>query len=200
MKNMATVYSDGETAVLQKPHSLNEQELWDSFRNGCEDSYALIYQRYFHTLYSYGLKVCSEREIVKDCIQDLFIHIWKSRERLSTTTSIKFYLFRSLKTRLIDSFKFQQKHFQLSEYDLKQETVCSEELNIIVAQTSEAQMKRVLLALDKLTERQKESLKLKFYENLSSEEIGKRMSISVEGVYNLVSKALSNFSKNLSKV
>ncbi|WP_161889098.1 RNA polymerase sigma factor [Pontibacter russatus] len=200
MKDLTTVYSDCETAALQKPHPPSEQQLWDSFRNGCEDSYALIYQQYFHTLYSYGLKVCSEREIVRDCIQDLFIYIWKNREKLSSTTSIKFYLYRSLKTRLIDSFKFQQKHFQLTDYDLELESVCSEEINIIVAQTSEAQQKRVLLALEKLTERQKESLKLKFYEELSSEEIGKRMSISVEGVYNLVSKALSNFGKNLSKV
>lgn len=200
MKDMTIVYSDCETANLQEPHPLNDQQLWDRFRNGCEDSYALIYQRHFHPLYSYGLKVCSEREIVKDCIQDLFIHIWRNREKLSSTTSIKYYLYRSLKCRLIDSFKFQQKHFQLTEYDLNLEAVCSEEINIIVAQTSEAQRKRVLLALEKLTERQKESLKLKFYENLSSEEIGKRMSISVEGVYNLVSKALSNFSKNLSKV
>ena len=200
MEDLTIVYPDCETAILQKPHPLTDQQLWDSFRGGCEDSYALIYQRHFHALYSYGLKMCSEREIVKDCIQDLFIHIWKNRERLSSTTSIKFYLYRSLKTRLIDSFKFQQKHLQLADYDLELESVCSEELNMIVAQTSEAQKKRVLLALEKLTERQKESLKLKFYEELSSEEIGKRMSISVEGVYNLVSKALSNFSKNLSKV
>lgn len=184
----------------QEPGSQDDQQLWDNFRNGCEDSYALIYQRHFYPLYSYGLKVCSEREIVKDCIQDLFIYIWKNRERLSSTNSIKFYLYRSLKSRLIDSFKFQQKHFQLTEYDLKLEAVCSEEINMIAAQTSEAQKKRVLLALEKLTERQKESLVLKFYENLSSEEISRRMSISVEGVYNLVSKALSNFSKNLSKV
>lgn len=55
------------------------------------------------------------------------------------------------------------------------------------------------MALEKLTERQKESIVLKFYENLSNEEIGKRMSISVEGVYNLVSKALANFRRNMSK-
>jgi RNA polymerase sigma factor (sigma-70 family) len=200
MKDLAIVYTDCETAILQKPKPQNDQQLWDSFRSGCEDSYALIYQRHFHTLYSYGLKMCSEREIVKDCIQDLFIHIWKNREKLSSTTSIKFYLFRSLKSRLIDSFKFQQKHLELIDHDLDLESVCSEEIKIIEAQTSETQKKRVLLALEKLTVRQRESLKLKFYENLSSEEIGNRMSISVEGVYNLVSKALSNFGKNLSKI
>lgn len=200
MKKSTIESSDGEIDKGNRPYMREDQQLWDAFRNGCENSYALIYQSYFYSLYSYGLKICSEREVVKDCIQDLFIYIWKNREKLTTTNSIKYYLYKSLKRRLIDSFKFQQKHFDLTGFELSLESVCSEENNIIMMQTSEAQKKRVLLALEKLTVRQKESLILKFYENLPSEEIGRRMSISVEGVYNLVSKALSNFSKNMSKV
>ncbi|MFD3002386.1 RNA polymerase sigma factor [Pontibacter toksunensis] len=200
MNKLTLERHNGEINKANRPYIQGDQQLWDDFRNGCEVSYALIYQSYFYSLYSYGSKICSEREVVKDCIQDLFIYIWKNREKLTTTTSIKYYLYKSLKRRLINSFRFHQKHLGLNEFEVRLETVCSEENNIIVMQTSESQKKRVLLALEKLTVRQKESLVLKFYENLPSEEIGRRMSISVEGVYNLVSKSLSNFSKNMSKM
>lgn len=200
MEKLTIEGSGGEIGKSNRQYLQEDQQLWNAFRNGCVNSYALIYQNHFYSLYSYGLKICSEREVVKDCIHDLFIYIWKNREKLITTNSIKYYLYKSLKRRLIDSFRFHQKHFELTEFEVRLETVCSEENNIIVMQTSEVQKKRVLLALEKLTVRQKESLILKFYENLPSEEISHRMSISVEGVYNLVSKALSNFSRNMSNV
>lgn len=155
MKKLTTEYSDCETGSFYKPYLQDDQHLWDDFRNGCENSYALIYQSHFYSLYSYGLKICGEREVVKDCIQDLFVYIWRNREKLTTTNSIKYYLYKSLKRRLIDSFRFHQMHFELTEFEAKIEVVCSEENNIIITQTSEAQKKGVLLALEKLTVRQK---------------------------------------------
>jgi len=199
MRELQNDFAGSETESMHSKSATDDQQLWEDFKGGCEYAYALIYQRHFFALYTYGLKVCQEREVVKDCIQELFMHIWKNRERLSATNSIKYYLYKSLKRKLIDNYKFSSKHFVITEFDLVNDAVASEESNIIVAQTSEAQKQRVLLALEKLTDRQKESIVLKFYENLSNEEIGNRMSISVEGVYNLVSKALANFRKNMSK-
>ncbi|MCC9167463.1 RNA polymerase sigma factor [Pontibacter harenae] len=199
MTDSQVEYSRLESDHPQSQKSVGDKQLWDDFRNGSESAYALIYQRHFFSLYSYGLKMCQEREVVKDCIQELFIHIWKNRDRLSSTNSIKFYLYKSLKRKLIDNYKFSSKHIAVTDFELINEAVASEESNIIIAQTSEAQKQRVLHALEKLTDRQKESIILKFYQNLPNDEIGKHMSISVEGVYNLVSKALSNFRKNMSR-
>lgn len=178
-----------------------DQQLWDDFRNGSESSYSLIYQRYFFSLFSYGLKICPEREIVKDCIQDLFVHIWKNRENLGQTTSIKYYLFKSLKRKLIDNFSYNSKYSPIGESndDAFFGSVVSEEQSIISNQLGEEQKARIVNALGKLTNRQKEAVILKFYNNLPNEDIASKMSISVEGVYNLVSKALNKCRQNLNK-
>ncbi len=193
--------SKREYATAPKESKHEDQTLWDEFRYGNTNSYSLIYQRYFFSLFSYGLKICPEREIVKDCIQDLFVHIWKNRENLGTTNSIKYYLFKSLKRKLIDNFSYNSKFSLISEVndDIFFGTVISEEQILINNQLGEEQKVRIVHALEMLTNRQKEAIVLKFYDNLTNEDIAYKMSISVEGVYNLVSKALNKFRQNFSK-
>lgn len=176
--------------------------MWDDFRQGCAGAYGLIYKAHFFPLYHYGLKICAEKEIVKDAIQDLFVYLWRNKEKLGPTDAIKFYLFTALRRRLIDHFSAQSKLDFLEEL---QDTACldtaaSQEHIMILDQHQAEQGKKVLLALEKLTSRQKEAVVLKFYENMANEEIAFQMQISVEGVYNLISKALRRFRKDISKV
>ena len=127
-----------------------DELLWDNFRQGSESAYGLIYKNHFFTLYSYGLKICPEKEIVKDAIQDLFVYLWKNKDKLGTTDSIKYYLFTALKRRLIDDFATQSKLNHLEEIKEGQRLGCvaSEENHMIREQFQEAQCHQVLLALN----------------------------------------------------
>jgi RNA polymerase sigma factor (sigma-70 family) len=197
IKNPKTTDGSGKGTGKQA-----DQLLWDNFRGGCESAYGLIYKEHFFSLYNYGLKICSEKEIVKDYIQDLFVYLWKNKEKLGPTDSIKYYLFTALKRRLIDNFSAQSKFDQIEEINEVKSigSAASEEYKIIQDQFQTEQSQKVLLALEKLTMRQKEAVVLKFYENLPNEEIACKMEISVEGVYNLISKAIRRFRKDFSKV
>jgi len=194
-------FTNSSVDTTTKERKNEDRWLWNDLRNGNKSSYSLIYQRYFFILFSYGLKICPEREVVKDCIQDLFVNIWKNRENLGPTDSIKYYLFKSLKRKLIDNFSYNSKYSPINDSyeDTFFGAVLSEEQNLISDQFVEEQKKRITNALSKLTNRQKEVIILKFYESLPNEDIASKMSISVEGVYNLVSKALNKFRQNLSK-
>lgn len=197
LSNRITNYQNTAAAVGKN----EDQLLWDAFRNGCTNAYALIYQQQFFALYAYGLKICPEREIVKDCIQDLFVHLWKSRENLKPTNAIKYYLFTALKRKIIDNYTSNNRLALSDEVTGESPflAVLSEEQNLLNEQFAEEQKLRVVKALRKLTTRQQEVVLLKFYDNLPNEDIADRMAISIEGVYNLVSKALSKFRQNLDK-
>ncbi|HOA39566.1 MAG TPA: sigma factor-like helix-turn-helix DNA-binding protein, partial [Flavihumibacter sp.] len=54
-------------------------------------------------------------------------------------------------------------------------------------------------AIDKLTKRQKQAISLRYFDNHSYTDIAAIMAISVDAVYNLVSKALDSIQKNLQK-
>lgn len=82
-----------------------DTEIWDAFRMGNESAFISIYQTHFDNLFSYGFKICNSESLVKDAIQDLFIELRKNRSRLGKTTSIKFYLFKCIKRKLIKEEK-----------------------------------------------------------------------------------------------
>ena len=78
----------------------NDRELWDSFKAGDDRAFSQIYETYADLLFSYGMRFTSNREIVRDTLQELFIKLYKNRKNLSTTDHIKFYLFCAFRHQL----------------------------------------------------------------------------------------------------
>jgi RNA polymerase sigma factor (sigma-70 family) len=174
--------------------SMNEYILWKDFKTGNLAAYALIYRKYFFVLYNYGKKLSDDQELIKDCIQDLFIKIWDNRENLTDTTSIKYYLYTSLKRKLLDNLR--SPHLKnkvdeaLGEFEMLQLEDGDEDV-------SHWQKEKVLKALDKLSKQQQKLLHLKYYKNLSNKEISQELGITIQSVYNAVFKALQSIRKKL---
>ncbi|QNF34094.1 hypothetical protein HUW51_15695 [Adhaeribacter swui] len=83
--------------------------LWEEFKGGNYNSFTVIYQNYIQVLYSYGLQVIKDPELVEDCIQDLFIYIWDNKNTLGKTENIKFYLFKALRRRIVVKLKLKDR-------------------------------------------------------------------------------------------
>lgn len=103
----------------------SDSELWQKFREGSEDAYASIYEKFSPVLFSYGYRLSQDEDLVKDCIQDLFVNLWLSRRKLGATDSIKFYLFRSLRREI-----FRQGNNQKSYPHHDEETFGDEEPSV----------------------------------------------------------------------
>ena len=86
---------------MSKPVFDPDIQNWDGLRKGNAHSLEWIYSRYFRLLYNYGRKVSAESKSVEDAIHDVFVDLWRFRENLSPTTSVRFYLYRSLRRRLV---------------------------------------------------------------------------------------------------
>ena len=48
---------------------------WQSFLKGDDDAYAWLYSRYVQQLYQYGCRFTTDTEMVKDCVQDVFVNV-----------------------------------------------------------------------------------------------------------------------------
>src|SRR5690606_5747097 len=73
----------------------DDNALWQSVRKGNDLAFSNLYQRFSNLLFNYGMHFCHNRELVKDCIQELFTSIWTKRETLTDIDSVKYYLFKS---------------------------------------------------------------------------------------------------------
>jgi RNA polymerase sigma factor (sigma-70 family) len=179
--------------------SKDDQLLWDGLREGNAQAFADIYQKYFKALYNYASKLTTDKDLVKDCLHDLFIELWERRHKLPPTTSIKFYLFKAVRYTVLDRLTSHFRKAVDCEVYLQAsfDFVLPYESDLIALQLSEEQQQRLQAALTNLTERQKEALFLRFYSGLTYEQIALVMLLNVDSTYNLVSKALAVLRKQL---
>lgn len=169
-------------------------QLWDEFKSGNKVSFEKLMKAHYRNLFVYGTKFRKDHEFVKDCLQDLFLELWKNRETISSTTYVKSYLFKSVRNKICRELHKNRWHLQSAQLD---ENYCfdvefSIEHHLIREQTLRETAIAFSEALNKLPKRQKEIVYLRFYQNLEIPEIVQVMEINAQSVYNLLHKAISN--------
>jgi RNA polymerase sigma factor (sigma-70 family) len=168
-------------------------QLWKAFKNGDRQIFSFIYTANAKDLYRYGTKITTDEELVRDSIQDLFIELWRNRQSLGETDSIKYYLRKGLRRKIIHQITYSRKNIiresLFDDYDMDV-VVSSYEHALIINQQQQEQKEKIKAALEQLTRRQKQALALKFFDELSYTEIAGIMSLSHQSVYNLIHRAL----------
>lgn len=177
--------------------SLDDKALWARVMEGDKDALAFIYNTYFPSLYRYGMKLCPDSNLVKDSIHDLFTGIWLSRERLSATDSIRFYLLASLKRRIS---RQQGLLNRWADQSVAMPFAGSHEEVLIGEQTDKERKEKLEKVINGLPRRQREILYLRYYEGLDTQETAAIMSLSVSSAYVLLSKALNYLKQHSDKL
>lgn len=174
--------------------SITDADLWQKFKSGEDAAFGLIFRTHYQAIFNYGLKFNSNSELVEDCIQELFLELWKNKASISQTDSIKPYLLKSIRRKIIKQSNTNSKLRKLfnnvlpKEYEF--EVIFSPEYQLIHSQMSEEKVKKLQTMLDSLPTRQKEVLYLIFYQDMSYEEIGQIMSMNYQSARNLVHRAI----------
>lgn len=184
----SSVYKQKEKASIANSISCSDAQLWEKFKAGSKEAFDKIYEKFFQLLCSYGDKICSDKLLVEDVVQDVFIHLWTKKEHLGSTNTIKFYLFLCLKRRLLRVIS-QEKKRPHTTSDMYRFNLTLKLLPDVSPEAEEMQM-RLAKALKQLTDRQQEAIYLKFYNNLSFQEVASIMDIEVRSVYNLISRTI----------
>lgn len=170
---------------------MDEQYRWQQFLQGTQQGLAEIFLSYHDDLFRYGLKLTGNQEMVKDCIQDLFLKLWKNRDHLKMVQSVKPYLYRSLRNHLVDSLELQKPSLPLSEESLSNlQLTFSHEDFLINDQVSEETRLQVAAVINKLTLRQREAVYLRYFEDLDFETIAQVMEMNVQSVRNTLQRGM----------
>lgn len=160
--------------------------------NGDEDSFKQLMKLHVEPLFNYGTKYTEDTELVKDCIQELFVHIWDRKDRLSTEVNPRAYLMASLRRILHRKLQAEERfvryvHESSEDYfDFE----VSVEQKIINNESTQLLIKKLSGVISTLPKRQKEVIYLKFFQNLSRDEIAEIMDNTPQTVSNLIQMAL----------
>lgn len=166
--------------------------LWQAFKSGDRDAFAKIYNLFIEDLLSYGYRVTNDRQLIRDSIQDLFLHLWHTRENLTDTDSIRFYLYVSLRNRILRNIE-KHNHTSIDTQDLFENIigVLSVEDELITTEQYSEQIIQLKRAIQQLPKRQQEIIQLRYYHDFSFEEIAGMMEINNQSVRNLLHRAIT---------
>lgn len=163
---------------------------WQQLRDGQRSGLEGLYTSFSQELFRYGMAVQADRSLVKDCIQELFINLWKYRKTLKDTNNVKIYLCKSLSNRIFRELSLEKKRNEHDPLEVYESLYSSQELPI-----EEEEVSKLRDVVGKLPLRQREIIQYVFFDKLSSEEISDRMGIAVQSVYTLTWKAINKLKK-----
>jgi RNA polymerase sigma factor (sigma-70 family) len=170
-------------------HAKEDILLWESFRNGDRDSFATLFRRHYEPMIRYGGKFMDNTGHLEDSIQELFVELWQSKSRVPVT-SVRAYLLKSLKYKILKTYRRRRDTLPITEDQGIFEW--SHEDYLISGEQSTELNRKVLTALDRLSNRQKEIVYLKYFQNLSYEEISEIMNINYQVARNLLYQAIKS--------
>lgn len=172
--------------------------LWNKFREGDDESFSSLFNLYFPALCQYGMKFDISKDMVQDCIQDTFIHLY-NHGNLPAVDNPKFYLLRALKNNILNKLVKEKSRHTISLHDLP--FLAEYELDSMDATVDEVHSAELLshihLILDHLPPRQKEALYLRFQQDMDYQEISEILKMNYQSTRNLVFRALKNIRKSL---
>ena len=170
-----------------------EEQLWKHFTGGNEKALEELIRLFGKPLALYGRKLVKDDALIQDCIQEVYIQLWQYRSGLRQVTEIRPYLFTCLRRKIITALKRERIFVSNSqEPDLPFLIEFSVEARLIENESEAERVQTINRFINQLPKRQKEAVYLRFFENMSNDEIAEVMGIKYQTATNLIHEALSS--------
>lgn len=155
---------------------------WIQFVKGDRLAFRRMYETYVDDLFAFGMSIHPDKEIVLDCIHDIFVNIY-GNPKIAHDVNSKFYLFSALRRSILKALKQRGFRTDIDDHilDDKQGALLTKSIEeeIITAETLLQIKHLVLESLEKLPKRQREIIHLRYYMDFSYEEISEIMDVNV---------------------
>ncbi|HUW91534.1 MAG TPA: sigma-70 family RNA polymerase sigma factor [Bacteroidales bacterium] len=186
-----------------KGNALNDDlQYWHSFKKGDELSFEFLFNKFYSVLINYGHKFSSERYIIEESVQDLFVKLWNNRLTLGDPEIVKPYLFKAFRTIIFRKLRknsvYLQERLNDERYDFRIE-LAPDQLIINNEKTEEVRRK-IQKGLSALTSRQLEAIYLRFYEDMAYEQISEILQMNIGGTYKLIYRAIERLREKIGSV
>jgi len=168
---------------------LKEEELHiiQGLKAGRENAYAQLFEAYYKPLSVYAFKYVNDLETAKEIVQDLFVHIYDQRDSLVISSSLRSYLYQSVRNRSLNYLKHKKIH-DGHMVILKLETDNSDDPEAVFRETELEY--RIFQIISRLPSRCQTIFKMSRVEGKKNSEIAASLDISLRTVETQISKAL----------
>lgn len=172
---------------------LTDPTIFQRIKEGDEEAFSRLFDGYYVALCFFAAKYLGDMDLSRSRVQQVFVDLWVKREKIDISSSVKSYLYRSVKNRCIDYLRKERITSKTSE--------SVENINQIPFRdlVEEAELKKRLNSvINQLPEKCREIFLLCRFEGLKYAEIAQKLNISVKTVEMQMGIALKRLRNNLS--
>ena len=84
----------------------SDEDLLTSLRQGSEDAFTVIYERYHKLLYVLAYKYLKSTYSSEDAVQQVFLKLWEARSLLMVNVNLRNYLYTMLKNHVLNAVSY----------------------------------------------------------------------------------------------
>jgi len=171
-------------------------ELIKLLKKGDIAAFDAIYNKYCHKLHQFVFMYLKQEEDAEEVVQEVFIKIWESREKVDVYLSFESFLFTIAYNSTMSLLRKRVSETKSREYLKSLQKIETEEMVIDEIQYNELNNK-VQSLLEQLSPRQSEIYLLSREEGLSHKEIAIKLNISESTVNNHLVTILKFLKSNI---
>jgi len=169
---------------------LDDQALLALELNGEEPAFRQLFDRYYKSIVLTALRITKEPNLAKDAAQEVFLELWRNREKIHIKQSILAYLKRGAVNRSLNIIKSRKLHMGQSD---TAELSLPTKLSGPDQQTESNELKAVIhQSIQELPDRCRQVFVLCRQEGFSHKEVAEQLQISPKTVENQMTKALKS--------
>lgn len=175
--------------------SYNELDLWKLFLKGDKEAFSVFYRHNYRKLYSYGISLGMDSELIDDIIQELFVKLYTRPQLIKDFSTIQAFLYAAVRNAFVNHEKQRKKYLYLDEFENFELPYFVENTQIEDEEELKALKEKIHRIINSLTPRQKEIIYLRFLHQKEYEEIARIMDMSEQAARNLTYRAMEKIRK-----
>jgi len=178
------MFGSGRAAATSTPAErlrvLADEELMQLVYRGMEEAFEVVYDRHADAGFSLAYRICGQRALAEDVLQESFLSMWRSRSRYERSRgSVRTWILGIVHNRAIDAVRRRavRDRGEVLEEGFEMRVAAPERTDVEVARREEA--REVRDALDSLPADQSRVIELAYFGGMTHVQIASMLDMPV---------------------
>ena len=172
----------------------NDKNLFIQINKGNKQSFEQLFKLYYAPLILFAKSYIGDEDECEELVQGFFLKLWEDRRKINITTSVKSYLFSSVRNRCLNLIKHQKIK---QAYQQQMMSAPAEENQASNFFLEPDLMEKINQSIDSLPPRRREIFILSREHGLKYREIAEQLNISIKTVETQMGQALKDLREQL---